>query len=1059
MKQNVILKSIIRKPIIAILLTLLIGLISYGFVGKAVETILVYRETNRLEGYYRSIGYVIKDPDSEEHPFADAAEIILQSSEVNYGDLQKNAVGVLQDSHNTDFDTGKMDFGETLYAPASIWVVEGVENLDYWFYGTLLYYEKTYLEEKGNEFFAGYMLIFEVDQVLAGYPENIQAGKNYMIWIPARYTLEIEQMTPHLDKMVEGQRYLIRAWHHVSYNFSVTGAPIETENWVETFNLKALDGDDLWYIPVDQHESLDFTLPEYEKLALELDRLNQNLRAIHIIGTGDMSAMPDMQLDAKDKVIVEGRWLNRDDEVNARNVIVISKNLAETRGISLGDRLTMTIRSLKDPYFVYIRSQEDIEDWKTYPSETIDYEVVGIYTNELMDITYNNENFFSTSYVPNSTFSDALVLPDSSSIIKDVDDGFSFVLHDPRTQEAFQRDFTPRLKEAGFLLAFTDNNGRKFVAMADPLRRSNLLGTLLFTTALFIAVALSIFLYLRQQRGNFAILRALGVSVKQSTKDLLSPFLGLGFLGSTLGALLSWNNAHARAGESLSELPLPSGILPNLTLNPVYGIGFWLFVLLILILGVYLGNRKLSQTAVLSLLQGDNNRAKMKTILQEEGESVLADYANSLNADSLLEPLARTKNPKLAINNYSRLTLQRLWLRTLLTIAVAAALSLALGWFQTLIRANEKEVERLYQSTVIQIDTLIGIGENNDLAFSNRLNREAVDWLMDTGYIDSAYLSSNINLRSLWDENLQISVKQYNGKIVAMNDLEIGLTRRLKISDPEGGIRFLDGFGPESISEVWTEEEAVNQALPLLITNFTSEELGLDLGDIVRYELSDLRGWVNFRIIGIAGDFGWSFGRILPDGTEVDAEPSITNLSALEHLYTKLPNYMEASFFVKPEKNHQLKELKTDISSQNPNFFQMLRFWDEELLAVVEPMEQNLSLMERLYPITMVISAVIGGVLCLLLVLNQAKETALLRMLGVEKGKIRAMQVKQILFLTLIGLLLGFILLISLRGIGAAQPSVAVAALVYLVGALLGALLGAIQVSNKKPMELLQVKE
>ena len=156
--------------------------------------------------------------------------------------------------------------------------------------------------------------------------------------------------------------------------------------------------------------------------------------------------------------------------------------------------------------------------------------------------------------------------------------------------------------------------------------------------------------------------------------------------------------------------------------------------------------------------------------------------------------------------------------------------------------------------------------------------------------------------------------------------------------------------------------------------------------------------------------------------------------------------------------NHKLDVFKIYMERINISPL-TVQFWDEELLAVVEPMEQNLSLMERLYPITMVISAVIGGVLCLLLVLNQAKETALLRMLGVEKGKIRAMQVKQILFLTLIGLLLGFILLISLRGFGAAQPSVAIAALVYLVGALLGALLGAIQVSNKKPMELLQVKE
>ena len=43
MKENVILKSLLRKPVIGALLTLLIGLVSYGFVGKAVETIIVWR--------------------------------------------------------------------------------------------------------------------------------------------------------------------------------------------------------------------------------------------------------------------------------------------------------------------------------------------------------------------------------------------------------------------------------------------------------------------------------------------------------------------------------------------------------------------------------------------------------------------------------------------------------------------------------------------------------------------------------------------------------------------------------------------------------------------------------------------------------------------------------------------------------------------------------------------------------------------------------------------------------------------------------------------------------
>ncbi len=160
--------------------------------------------------------------------------------------------------------------------------------------------------------------------------------------------------------------------------------------------------------------------------------------------------------------------------------------------------------------------------------------------------------------------------------------------------------------------------------------------------------------------------------------------------------------------------------------------------------------------------------------------------------------------------------------------------------------------------------------------------------------------------------------------------------------------------------------------------------------------------------------------------------------------------------------NYRLNDLKTivkDLLEDSKNTNIIVTFWDEELLAVVEPLARNLSLMERLYPVTMLIAAVIGGVLCMLLVLNQAKETALLRMLGVGKSMIRRMQVKQILSLTSIGLVLGFLLLIVLRGTSVVQTSLGIAALVYLLGALSGALIGSNLVLSKKPMELLQVKE
>ncbi len=46
-------------------------------------------------------------------------------------------------------------------------------------------------------------------------------------------------------------------------------------------------------------ESIDLSLSKYEGIRLEIDRLNENLRSILLIGTSDMSALPEVQLDSK----------------------------------------------------------------------------------------------------------------------------------------------------------------------------------------------------------------------------------------------------------------------------------------------------------------------------------------------------------------------------------------------------------------------------------------------------------------------------------------------------------------------------------------------------------------------------------------------------------------------------------------------------------------------------------------------------------------------------------------------------------------------------------------
>lgn len=1045
MNKNVILKSIFRKPIVAILLTLLIGLVSYGFVGKAVETIIVWRETNRLEGYYRSIGYITKDFEGEEHYYAEGAALIEQNPAFAFGDQRKQAAGFMQDYYNTDFDYGTMDVPETLYADASLWYGEGVNNLDYWFYGTLVDYEELYSKEK-PVFFSGYLLVFEVDEVLAGYPDRIQAGRKYAVWIPQRYTAEIDKMTPHLKKMQVGQRYLMRAWSHPDRPFSVSG--VDVANKDSTFNLKPLDGDDLWYIPVEADETIELSLPQYQGFKLEIDRLNQNLRSILLIGTSDMSAMPEVQLDSKNYFLVEGRWLNRNDEQEARPVIVISKNLAETRGISLGDNLTITMRALKDPYHSYIRGEEDSKHWQEYPDKTITYEVVGNYSFSYMESSIFNQNWFSNSYVPNTTIPDEFTIPDSWSTIQDKALSYSFVLANPRLQDAFIEKFTPRLKELGFVLTFTDNNGRNFMAGADPLRKSTLIGSLIFTGALLMAIALSVFLYLRQHQRSYAILRALGVPARTSNQQLMFPLLGLGIIGSLIGAFLSWQNAHVKAADSISKLPLPSGILPELTLHPIYGFGFWLLVLFILGIAAYIAIRRVTKTPVLELLQDSTSRKKA---VENASDSVPLEFNKSLLMNTLDMPADGKADPKKALTEFFTSNSLRSPLKSLLTIVVAAALLLALGWFQTLISGNKVEISRLYQSSQIQIDIFT---KNSGL--TNSIPHQAVEWVENTGFIDHSYLSSLVRVQSEIEGEMETSRSLPPYTILAINNLDYGLERGLLNTE----ITFLPGYGPSSLSEDLSIADIGVHSLPLIVPEDIMITEGWSLGQELVLECGGLYGPVPFIIIGssLGGNI---YGEWIEDQHFGPYRLLITNLSGMTDYYN-LPDYYEAAFYSKPSMNYQLKTFKSELFEQQKqtNLFPVtIQIWDEELLAVVEPMEQNLSLMERLYPVTLMISGIIGAVLCLLLVLNQAKETALLRMLGVSKVNIRKMQVSQIALLSVIGLGVGFILIVALRGIEAIQWSIGVAAMIYLIGALLGTLLGSNLITTRKPMETLQVRE
>ena len=135
--------------------------------------------------------------------------------------------------------------------------------------------------------------------------------------------------------------------------------------------------------------------------------------------------------------------------------------------------------------------------------------------------------------------------------------------------------------------------------------------------------------------------------------------------------------------------------------------------------------------------------------------------------------------------------------------------------------------------------------------------------------------------------------------------------------------------------------------------------------------------------------------------------------------------------------------------------------WDEELRIVVSQLEKNLSILKVLYPVVMAVSALIAAGMCFLLLLQKTREAAILRVLGTTRIAVRMALIVESFCLSLIGVVIGLGLAALLWISSGTVPMGALltSAELYLAGALVGLVGGAILVTNKQPLELLQVKE
>lgn len=1068
MKTNVPLISSLRQPFRSLLLLTLFGLITFGFMTKAVGFILVQRETEVLGSYYRSIGILenVKDPQfgvirDYAGDISAGIELIETSPYFAYGDQREVVSGVMQQTYNAD---GRFKWSNnTLFMkqfPMEYW--PNVHDTDIWFIGELVKREevKPMRGQPEEVETIGYSLTFNIDTLLAAYPEDARQGSPLVLLFMFEGN---EAAIPIIQEMTAGKRYLIRGWEDPWV--------LESEIWENAyfakFQIIPLDDGGLWYYPLAKDEQIDFSAPEMASIKNRIDILNENLHTLALIATADMSAMPRMQEAARFYYLTAGRWLNYQDHLAGNKMIVVPEDFARLRRLELGDELQLTFRPLKDTYSGHIRDGIDTILWRSYPTYQDTYEIVGLY-NRMSCCAHN-------AFIPIGSLRPGFVSSSQEQFKWDA--GYSFVLDSSRNEAEFVQAYNAPLQELGISLTFLANNGPGYWAAVDPIRRSMSAEILVFSLLMIVALILAVFLYVMQRKRDYAILRALGVPVKQANAQLVLPLLLVGGVGIIVGGLPAWNYALDQAKATLSTLPMPSGASPSADLSLLFLAGLCLAIFLLLGAFSGLGAFSLSMKPVYELLQDQSTRPAGRQKRERTGAfrqpppSLSSSLAGTVDGAGSTPPATFANQSEIAWRRkYNPSSLGRYVLhhalrsrfKSILTLAIALSFMLAAGWIRQTMERSRLEIDRLYDTTVVEADILVAnpsVSPPVGISYhgSGFVYLRTINSVLYSGFVQDSVLEAD----TFWIRIKKLDTRdELTGKIrvYAYDSPE---TFYSDLADPDSLI-FASGWDMDFFDEQWTLDGIRQKGIPMLFPSSMLEQLSLKVGE--RVEITDLSPSTYPGVI--VGQYSGERTTTINKLDFIRNDQILVPLSALTVMERDATTFTVAHFSLDPKKNRELPQFRSDMEEviKAPGAgTQDLHFviWDEQLRFVVAPLEKNLSLLKALYPVVIAVSVLIGAGLCFLLLLQTTKDAAILRVLGTTRSALRLALVSEPFFLSIIGVVIG--LAIS-RFLWMASGLVPVGALLsgaglYLAGALTGSVAGALAVTNKKPIELLQVEE
>jgi hypothetical protein len=1119
MRNNVFIKSMLRQRLRTALLMLLIAASSLMFVTRAAEYIIVTGKIDTISKYYRSIGFIQRAEGSVGaiHNVYDGAEVLRGNRMIDFEDRRRSIAGIMQDTMNADIASAmkglrrQPSFNDTFFTGKITDIRRITSNVP------------PHIEQVE--------LTVRVEKVLCGYPEHVVAGQEVVL----RYVLPEDELSADaweetsLADMCIGQSYILRGAY---YDFSLIsviylGLPergvvkdsiyealtMRPLNEDTSTNARVVQGGPLWYIPVPHGEgdSGDMTVPYSVKA--EIERLALSQSTIQLRTTADMAAVPETQKKGESVRLTAGRLLNRDDDINANPAIVLHEQLAQYRGLEIGDKLVVDVPVQQ--YSAGLKTVAGVENMHieggpSSPAYSLELTIVGLYT--CPSAVTHLPALDPPQFTPYTYVTDIAYIPDSL-IVRDIELSryepafeycgsppgteylpefmYSFVLNDTRDEDVFVTENRDKLAAAGYNLLFIETEAKNFWVSAEPVLQSVTIDVVVFSAVLILALSLVVFLYLRQRMKEFAISRVLGRPAKRVFGDLMLSALIFGLLSATAGGAVGWGIALRQAANTLN----PFGEIASdfmVDLEPSIS-AYWLVALIAAVFVLFMllaliGTARSTRRPVLEMLQGQAIEKQKENAAVSAQTSTVAQPKSQISVVAPETRKASNSAPFSAAIRFILRHIVRSPVKSVLLAVVAIFFVFALGFLRETVNSTEIEIDQLYDTTVVDAEISSENPGNFARYWGDVIRPNTVNSVLESGFAENVYIESayhwsvivppdkNGGVPENWRENagydidLPVWATQNSDlliPLVGFNDIDRFISRNSGEGTadfrPEEAmdVEFADGTGPPDF--VYSDGEPI----PVVLSGPLLWRLSLAIGDTVYIATIH----VDVSLNGPVTTSQWQFTPAVVVGTHNGntniqearmVNAALLPLAGLEHIVGSDIGYTALTFTIDTARNREIDEIRETLKGIASDFRAgwgvrlNLFLNDEELRIVVGSMETNLSLLRLLYPIAIALSVAIGAGLSLLLVLQNSKNAAILRVLGTTKRRTLAVVCAEQLLVCLLGLALGLCAVMTLGWGGVA--ALALAGL-YLAGMLVGAVVGGAIITGRPPLELLQVKE